>query len=137
MKELIRRVLRENLTPPSDRVDKKYAFKTKEQKIEEIEKNREYIKKILPKMIKFFELKFGDSLVDVSVRVEPYLFISADYKSERYVVTFLFDGTSKPETDMNRAYIWMDLDSFFNIDLKGWHIPLRLETKSTTPNKRY
>jgi hypothetical protein len=69
MKELIRRVLRENLTPPSDRVDKKYAFKTKEQKIEEIEKNREYIKKILPKMIKFFELKFGDSLVDVSVRV--------------------------------------------------------------------
>ena len=137
MKELIRRVLRENVTPPSDKVDKKYVFKTKEQKIQDIEKNREYLKNILPKMIKYFKFKFGEKLVDVNVEVQPYLFISPDYKSERFVVTFIFDGTSKPETDMNRAFIWMDLDSFFNLDLNRWDIPLRVEAKSTTPNKRY
>ena len=136
IRDIIRRVLRETVEPSTDRVDKKYAFKTKEQKIQDIEKNREYLENILPKIIKFFKHKFGDELVDVSVRVEPYLFLSDDYNSERFVVTFLFDGTSIPETSMNKSEIWRDLDSFFNIDLKGWHIPLRVETKSTTPNKK-
>ena len=137
IRDIIRRVLRETVEPSTDGVKKKYAFKTKEEKIQDIEKNREYLDSILPKIIKFFKLKFGDELVDVSVRVEPYLFLSADYNSERFVVTFLFDGTSRPETDMNRALIWMDLDSFFNLDLNRWDIPLRVETKSTTPKKRY
>jgi hypothetical protein len=133
IRDIIRKVLSETVTPPSD---KKYAFKTKEEKKQDIEKNREYLKKILPKIIKYFKYKFGDVLVDVNVRVEPYLFLNADYSSERFVVTFLFEGTSRPETDMNRAVIWIDLDSLFNLDLKRWDIPLRLETKSTTPKKR-
>lgn len=136
MKELIRRVLRENITPPSEWVTKKYAFKTKEEKIQDIEKNREYLKNILPKIIKYFKLKFGDKLVDVNVEMQPYLFLSADYKSERFVVTFLFKDARMFQTTMNKAEIWNDLDSLFNLDLKSWNIPLRVETKSTTPKKR-
>jgi hypothetical protein len=136
MRDIIRRVLRETVEPSTDGVKKKYAFKTKEEKIEDIEKNRKYLENILPKIIKYFKLKFGDELVDVSVRVEPYLFLSADYNSERFVVTFLFDGTSIPETSMNKSEIWRDLDSLFNLDLKRWDIPLSVWAKSTTPKKR-
>ena len=136
IRDIIRRVLKENVTPPSDRVDKKYSFKTKEEKIQDIEKNREYLENILPKIIKYFKLKFGDVLVDVNVEIQPYLFLSADYSSERFVVTFLFKDARMFQTAMNKAEIWNDLDSLFNLDLKRWDIPLRVETKSTTPKKR-
>jgi len=136
IRDIIRKVLRENIEPSTEWVTKKYAFKTKEEKKQDIEKNREYLKKILPKIIKYFKYKFGDELVDVSVRVEPYLFLSADYKSERFVVTFLFKDARMFQTAMNKTEIWRDLDSLFNLDFKSWNIPLSVETKSTTPKKR-
>ena len=68
MRELIRKVLREdinlNSTPSGgSELDSLYG----DDKIRWIEEYREHIEKLIPKIIKYFEYKFGDMLENISV----------------------------------------------------------------------
>ena len=139
MRELIRKVLREdinlNSTPSGgSELDSLYG----DDKIRWIEEYREHIEKLIPKIIKYFEYKFGDMLENISVVEKDVTYYGGESprSGTKIVLKFLFKDLSYTEHIFKKAEIWQDLASFFNIDL-GWsYTPLRVETESTTPNKR-
>ena len=69
MKDLIKKILRENVHISDDAPDWVKEFHTlpREGRIAQIEKNRKHILKLLPKIVTFFEAKLGDDLEKIEI----------------------------------------------------------------------
>jgi len=71
MRELIKKILREAIVLTSDTPDwvEKFHELSKEERIQFIKDYKVRIERILPKIIEFFKVKFGDELVKIATRI--------------------------------------------------------------------
>jgi hypothetical protein len=106
---------------------------TLEDRIQEIRRRKQYVEKILPKILKYFKIKFKNELSKIDV--EP---VFVKYGQEDLVIDiprleFYFN-----ESLMNRAQdIKNDLKDVFDIDLIRYGYPLGLRVYEQTWKRVY
>jgi hypothetical protein len=132
MKELIRKILREGMqisTDAPDWVEKFHALPT-EGRIEFIENYKKRIEKLLPRIIEFFEEKFGDYIDRIEVEEKGAHYGSENHSIKKPVLKFYFndvdDNVAETNYDLMKK-VRNDLKNFFNIDLEYYGVPLDLE----------
>ena len=69
---------------------KEFHTLPREGRIAQIEKNKKHIVKLLPKIVNFFESKFGDNLVQLKVTNEEGV-RGKHYGNENYSIKFEFE----------------------------------------------
>ena len=128
MKDLIRKILREGMQIGDDAPDwvKEFHTQSKEGRIEMIEKNKKHIEKLLPRIVHFFENKFGDDLVKLVVKEKPVHYGNELYSTKKIVLEFRFSDKTPGVTKLKRE-VYNDLRSFFNIEVEYYGTPLDLE----------
>jgi hypothetical protein len=106
---------------------------TLEDRIQEIRRRKQYVEKIIPKILKYFKIKFKNELSKIDV--EP---VFVKYGQEDLVIDiprleFYFN-----ESLMNRAQdIKNDLKDVFDIDLNKYGYPLGLRVYEQTWKRVY
>jgi hypothetical protein len=128
MKTLIRKVLRESMQISDDAPDwvKEFHTLSKEGRIEMIEKNKKHVQKLLPRIVDFFEKKFGDDLVKLIVKERGAHYGNELYSTNKIVLQFRFSDKTPEVTKLKRE-VYNDLRSFFNIEVEYYGTPLDLE----------
>jgi hypothetical protein len=140
MKDLIKKILRENMQISDDAPDWVKEFHTlpREGRIAQIEKNKKHIVKLLPKIVNFFESKFGDNLVQLKVTNEEGVrgrhYGNENYSTNAIVLQFFFHNRTPNVTTLKKE-ILNDLRSFFNIDITYYGTPLDLDFFKATWEK--
>jgi hypothetical protein len=128
MKELIRKILREGRQIP-DWIQKFNAL-PKEGRIEFIENNKKRIEKLLPRIIEFFEEKFGNYIDRIEVEEKGVHYDSENYSTKNLLLKFYFndvdDNVAETNYDLTKK-VRNDLENFFNIDSEYYGVPLDLE----------
>jgi len=121
VKEVIRKILREGMQISDDAPEWVKEFHTlpREGRIAMIEKNKSHVEKLLPRIVHFFENKFGDDLVKLIVKV---------------VLQFRFSDKTPEVTKLKRE-VYNDLRSFFNIEVEYYGTPLDLDFYKATWEK--
>ena len=117
----------ESNTP--DWVEKFHNLPT-EQRIEFIENKKKYIEKYIPRIIEFFEEKYGDYLNRVEVGEKGVYYGSENYSTKEVLLKFFFNDVD--DNVAERLYglelqVRKDIKNFFNIDLEYYGVPLDLE----------
>ena len=138
MRKLIRKILREGVTQgisikPEWLSKFNYSF-SKEEKIEFIDKYRSQVEKLLPKIISFFENKYGNVLKDIevgegrfSMEELKHVIEDVDYNGKKITLTFKFNkGIPYWERLSAMNEMGNDLHYYFNIDVGYYGIPLEL-----------
>ena len=126
----IRKSLREGKSKTPEWVIKFNNF-SREERIDFIEKYKKQIERLLPKIIIFFENKLGDKLIDIKVGEKETLYGNEMYSGTKIVLEFHFnDFPPYWELMSIKNEIWNDLNSFFNIDLGYYGVPLELDFES-------
>ena len=106
---------------------------TLEDRIQEIRRRKQYVEKLIPKILKYFKIKFKNELSKIDV--EP---VFVKYGQEDLVIDiprleFYFN-----ESLMNRAQdIKNDLKDVFDIDLNKYGYPLGLRVYEQTWKRVY
>ena len=133
MKSLIRKILRESYQIADNAPDwvKEFHTLNRERRIEEIEKRKKRIEKLLPRIIQFFENKFGDSLVKLGVGERSAHYGNELHSSNKILLSFYFSDKTPDVTKLKRE-VYNDLSSFFNIDIEYYGMPLDLEFRKMT-----
>lgn len=128
MKESIRKILRESTKIADDAPDwvKEFHTLSKEGRIEMIEKNKRHIEKLLPRIIHFFENKFGDDLVKLVVKERGAHYGNELHSTNKIVLEFRFSDKT-PNVRQLKREVHNDLRSFFNIEVEYYGTPLDLE----------
>jgi hypothetical protein len=128
MKNLIRKILRESMQLDDNAPDwvKKFHTLPREERIKVIESNKALIKKLLPRIIEFFEKKLGDDLVKITVKDRSAHYGNDNYSTEKIVLGFWFSHKAPMVTHLKRE-IYNNLSSYFNLDLEYYGMPLDLE----------
>jgi len=128
MKTLIRKVLRESIQISDDAPDwvKEFHTLSKEGRIEMIEKNKKHVQKLLPRIVDFFEKKFGDDLVKLIVKERGAHYGNELYSTNKIVLQFRFSDKT-PNVSQLKREVYNDLRSFFNIEVEYYGTPLDLE----------
>jgi len=132
MKQLIKKILREEIQISDDAPDWVKEFHTlpKEGRIEMIKKNKRQIEKLLPRIIEFFEQKFGDNLVQLKVTNEEgtrgRYYGNESYTTNAVLLQFFFHNRTPNVTTLKKEII-NDLKSFFNLHWDYYGMPLDLE----------
>jgi hypothetical protein len=132
VKSLIRKILREGMQISDDAPDWVKEFHTlpRKDRITQIEKNKKDIEKLLPKIVKLFEMKLGDSLVQLKVINEEGTKVrhygNENYSTNVIFLQFFFRNNTPDVTTLKREII-NDLKSFFNIDITYYGTPLDLD----------
>jgi len=128
MKDLIRKILREGMQISDDAPDWVKEFHTlpRKDRIAQIEKNKKHIEKLLPRIVHFFENKFGDDLVKLVVKEKPVHYGNELYSTKKIVLEFRFSDKTPGNTKLKRE-VYNDLRSFFNIEVEYYGTPLDLE----------
>jgi hypothetical protein len=140
MKDLIKKILRENMQISDDAPDWVKEFHTlpREGRIAQIEKNKKHIVKLLPKIVNFFESKFGDNLVQLKITNEEGVrgrhYGNENYSTNAIVLQFFFHNRTPNVTTLKKEII-NDLRSFFNIDITYYGTPLDLDFFKATWEK--
>jgi hypothetical protein len=94
---------------------------SKEERAEEIIRRKNHIEKLLPKIIKYFKIKYRDELEKIEIEYVRTWRPSEDLSLENPRINFYFNESSLP----NRAYgISGDLRDVFNIDVSMYGVPL-------------
>jgi hypothetical protein len=128
MRNIIRKILKEMRDVP-DWVEKFHNLPTKE-RIEFIEKKKKYIEKYIPRIIEFFEEKYGDYIDRVEVEEKGVHYGSENYSTKEVLLKFYFndvdDNVAETNYDLMKK-VKNDLKNFFNIDLEYYGVPLDLE----------
>lgn len=129
VKDIIKKILREEMQISNDAPHwvKSFYEMSREERIEQIEKNKTYIEKRLTKINEFFKTKFGDSLVRIGITKDR----GRHYGNEMYstnviVLKFYFSHTTPQVTSLKKQVI-NDLRSFFDIDISYYGTPLDLD----------
>ncbi len=138
MKDLIRKILREALLVTSDTPDwvEKFHDLPKEERIQFIKDYKVRIERILPKVIEFFKVKFGDELVKIEVGEKGTHYGNEGFSIQRPNIKFYFDFTKK-KNDRNWSHlakreVYKDLKSYFNLDVAYYGTPLEFEIYEMT-----
>ena len=110
----------------------------REGRIEQIEKNKSNIEKLLPKINKFFKMKFGNNLVELKVTNEEDVkrrhYGNENYSTNAILLQFFFHNRTPNVTTLKKEII-NDLRSFFNIDISYYGTPLDLDFFKSTWEK--
>jgi hypothetical protein len=126
MKNSIRKSLREGKSKTPEWVIKFNNF-SREERIDFIEKYKKQVVRLLPKIIIFFKDKLGDKLKDITVGEKETLYGNEMYSGTKIVLRFHFNDN--PHWELIHE-IRNDLNSFFNIDLGYYGVPLELDFES-------
>jgi hypothetical protein len=138
MKQLIKKLLREGMQIGDDAPDwvKEFHTLTREGRIVTIKKKKKHIEKLLPRIVHFFENKFGDELVKLVVKEKPVHYGNELYSTKKIVLEFRFsDETSGTGVVKLKREVLNDLRSFFNIEVEYYGTPLDLEFFKATWEK--
>jgi hypothetical protein len=134
MRNIIKKILKEmkfeSNTP--DWVEKFHNLPT-EERIEFIEKKKKYIEKYIPRIIEFFEEKYGDYIDRVEVGKKGVYYGSENYSTKEILLKFYFNNNITKTIRVLRLDVIEDLQNFFNIDLGYYGVPLDLEFYIKTP----
>lgn len=87
----------------------------------EIKRKEKYIEQILPKLIKYFKIKYKDELVKIEIESVPVGFGHANYRTDIPRLEFYFENSL-----INRVYDIMEDLRNFNIDMSEYGTPLRI-----------
>jgi len=137
MRNIIRKILKEmkfELNTP-DWVKKFYNLPT-EERIEFIEKKRKYIEKLIPTIVVFFELKYGDYIDRIEIGKKGVYYGSENYSTKEVLLKFYFNDVDDNVAETNddlKVQVIKDIKNFFNIDVKYYGVPLDLEFYIKTP----
>ncbi len=140
MKDVIRKILRENKHISDDAPDWVKVFHTlpREGRIAQIETNRKHILKSLPKIVNFFESKLGDDLEKIEITndegVRRRTYGNEMYSTNAVLIQFFFNHETKTPARLKKEII-NDLRSFFNIDNTYYGTPLDLDFFKATWEK--
>ena len=140
MKDVIRKILRENVHISDDAPDWVKEFHTlpREGRIAMIETNRKHILKSLPKIVNFFESKLGDDLEKIEITndegVRRRTYGNEMYSTNAVLIQFFFNHETKTPARLKKEII-NDLRSFFNIDISYYGTPLDLDFFKATWEK--
>ena len=140
MRDVIRKILRENVHISDDAPDWVKVFHTlpREGRIAQIETNRKHILKSLPKIVNFFESKLGDDLEKIEITndegVRRRTYGNEMYSTNAVLIQFFFNHETKPPARLKKEII-NDLRSFFNIDISYYGTPLDLDFFKATWEK--
>ena len=140
MKDVIRKILRENIHISDDAPDWVKVFHTlpREGRIAQIETNRKHILKSLPKIVNFFESKLGDDLEKIEITndegVRRRTYGNEMYSTNAVLIQFFFSHETKTPARLKKEII-NDLKSFFNIDITYYGTPLDLDFFKATWEK--
>ena len=140
MKDLIKKILREGMQISDDAPDWVKEFHTlpREGRIDLIKKNKKQIEKLLPRIIEFFEQKFGDDLVQLKVTNEEGTrgrhYGNENYSTNVVLLQFFFHNRTPNVTTLKKEVI-NDLKSFFNLHWDYYGMPLDLDFYKATWEK--
>jgi len=133
MKDIIKRILREEYSD-DEMYDSKGSYLSKEERIAIIEKRKEYILKVIPKMIKFFEKKYSGYLEKIEVDQKKVFLGSEQHMIVEPQMNFYFSELPDSE-DFTRATIYNMLKDFFNIKLNQYGTPFNFQIFKKTWTK--
>ena len=105
---------------------KEFHTLPREERIVMIEKNKSHIEKLLPRIVLFFENKFGDDLVKLVVKEKSAHYGNENYSTNKILLDFLFSDKA-PNLNKLKREVYNDLNSFFNIDVTYYGTPLDLD----------
>ena len=138
MKDLIRKILREALIVTSDTPDwvEKFHDLSKEERIEFIKNYKKRIERILPKIVEYFKVKFGESLSKIEIGEQGAHYGNEGFSIQKPSIKLYFDFSNKNK-DRNwglhsKREIYSDLKSFFNIDVAYYGTPLEFQVFQMT-----
>ena len=140
MKDLIKKILREGMQISDDAPDWVKEFHTlpREGRIDLIKKNKKQIEKLLPRIVEFFEQKFGDDLVQLKVTNEEgtrgRYYGNESYSTNAILLQFFFHNRTPNVTTLKKEVI-NDLKSFFNLHWDYYGMPLDLDFYKATWEK--
>ena len=140
MKDLIKKILREGIQISDDAPDWVKEFHTlpREGRIDLIKKNKKQIEKLLPRIVEFFEQKFGDDLVQLKVTNEEgtrgRYYGNESYSTNAILLQFFFHNRTPNVTTLKKEVI-NDLKSFFNLHWDYYGMPLDLDFYKATWEK--
>lgn len=123
MRNLIRKILRENFSDPEwvDRFNKM----NREERIEFIESKKAYIEKILPKIEKFFKLKYKENLDNIQIIKRKVKYGHENHVTEAFRIKLYFSNTDNNFSTKKLIYLY--LSSVFGLDVEYYGIPLDVE----------
>lgn len=135
MKELIRKILREDIAFGPERTndwEEKMNSLSTEERIEFIKDYKSRIEKLLPRIIDLFKSKFGDELVKIKIDEKTIYYGSESFQTKRPVIMFYFDFNGKRndvDDEANSAVreIYSTLKSYFDIDITRYPTPFSFE----------
>ena len=93
MKDLIRKILHEAIQIGPDTPDwvEKFHDLSKEERIEFIKNYKVHIERILPKIVEFFKVKFGDELVKIAIEEKGTHYGHEGFSIQKPNIKFYFD----------------------------------------------
>lgn len=112
-----------------DWVEKFHNLPT-EGRIEFIEKYKKRIEKLLPRIVEFFEQKFGDYVDRIEVGEKRIHYGSENYSTVKFLLKFYFNDVDDNVAETNydlMIKVRNDLKNFFNIEVAYYGVPLDLE----------
>lgn len=102
---------------------------SKEERAEEIVRRKNHIEKLLPKIIRYFKIKYKNELSKIEVEYKRSHFAGEGLSLEYPRIDFYFNESSLP----NRAYgITGDLRDVFDIDIAMYGVPLSIRVLEKT-----
>lgn len=138
MKELIRKILKETIIVGPDTPDwvEKFHDLSREERIEFIKNYKKRIERILPRIMDYFKVKFGNSLVNIEIGEKGAHYGNENFSIQKPNIKFYFDFSDKNKDGnwglISKREIYKDLKSFFNIDVAYYGTPLEFEIYQKT-----
>jgi len=100
-----------------------------EEQIKEIIRRKVHIEKLLPKIIKYFEIKYRGELEKITLEDKSTQYGSLNFGLEYKRIDFYFNEAILP----NRGYeITSDLRDVFDIDISMYAVPLSIRVLEKT-----
>jgi len=131
MKQLIRKTLMEIIneasSPKRPEWSKTLNNLTRDERMEVFKNNKKHIELILPKAVKFFQVKFKDSLRKIDIVEKLTHYGNENFSIKHPVIKFYFEFDKMGMVENAKQEIRNDFSSFFDIDFLFYGMPLDVE----------
>ena len=133
MKDLIRKILHEAIQIGPDTPDwvEKFHDLPRAERIQFIKNYKKHIEKILPKIVEFFKVKFGEQLAKIEIGEKGVHYGNEGFSIQKPNIQFYFDFKDQYKNKslgyVNRREIYRDLKSYFNLDVAYYGTPLEFQ----------
>jgi hypothetical protein len=118
MRDIVHKVLKE--------IKDLHNVESREERIGFIKYNKEYIEKLLPMIVKFFEQTFKDNLDKVEVKSGGVAYGNEGFSAESFKLVFYFNQIPEDSNFSVRKEIITYLINIFGIDVTRYGIPLSI-----------